>query len=212
MISRWTLAAAPLLALIVPASIDARSAAHRAAPAQQAITPEQLMRHIKVLASDDFEGRKPGTTGENKTLLYIATQMAAMGLEPAAGSSCTLHSSTTRKPTGVMQMPELAPPAKGKDESVFPCWDEPFELSPYSPPPATKAKLTFVIGMIVEPSAETTGSPTMVLTSTISLILAIAVCIMFSIGCMFLTSCSKFVDKISKYNICRRNGDYAVGM
>ncbi len=42
------------------------------------------MRHIKVLASDDYEGRKPGTAGETKTIRYIAAQLAAIGLEGAA--------------------------------------------------------------------------------------------------------------------------------
>jgi len=45
------------------------------------------MRHIEVLASDEYEGRKPGTAGENKTLYYIASQLSALGLEPAAGNS-----------------------------------------------------------------------------------------------------------------------------
>src|SRR3546814_18785180 len=44
-----------------------------------------MRRHIEVLASDAFEGREPGTEGENKTLRYIAGQFQEIGLEPAAG-------------------------------------------------------------------------------------------------------------------------------
>lgn len=49
------------------------------------VTPQDLRRHIEVLASDDYQGRKPGTEGETKTLVYLAGQMQAMGLKPGAG-------------------------------------------------------------------------------------------------------------------------------
>jgi hypothetical protein len=42
-----------------------------------------MMRHVQILASDEFEGRKPGTPGETKTLAYITSQFARLGLEPA---------------------------------------------------------------------------------------------------------------------------------
>lgn len=42
-----------------------------------------LLRHIEILASDAFEGRAPGTLGENRTVNYIATQWARSGLRPA---------------------------------------------------------------------------------------------------------------------------------
>ncbi|MFD2578591.1 hypothetical protein ACFSTD_08305 [Novosphingobium colocasiae] len=40
----------------------------------------QLRRHIEVLASDDLQGREPGTEGEAKTLRYIARQWYDIGL------------------------------------------------------------------------------------------------------------------------------------
>jgi Zn-dependent M28 family amino/carboxypeptidase len=43
--------------------------------------------HIKVLASDEFQGRKPFTEGEEKTLRYLEAQFAAIGLEPGNGNS-----------------------------------------------------------------------------------------------------------------------------
>jgi Zn-dependent M28 family amino/carboxypeptidase len=39
------------------------------------------------LASDDFEGRKPGTPGEEKTLAYITEQFRKLGLKPGNGQS-----------------------------------------------------------------------------------------------------------------------------
>src|SRR3954467_1729396 len=46
------------------------------------IQPEAILKHIKVLSSDDFEGRGPGTAGEEKTLAYLTEQFRAMGLKP----------------------------------------------------------------------------------------------------------------------------------
>jgi Zn-dependent M28 family amino/carboxypeptidase len=43
--------------------------------------------HVERLASDEFEGRAPGTPGEEKTLAYIEDQFRAAGLEPGAGGS-----------------------------------------------------------------------------------------------------------------------------
>lgn len=40
-----------------------------------------LSRHIATLASDEFEGRRPGTEGEVKTLGYLAAEWQAIGLE-----------------------------------------------------------------------------------------------------------------------------------
>lgn len=50
------------------------------------VATDDLMRHIEVLAADDFEGRKPGTAGETRTLDYVATQMRQAGLTPGAAS------------------------------------------------------------------------------------------------------------------------------
>lgn len=40
----------------------------------------RLRAHIQILASDDFDGREPGTEGEAKTLRYIARQWFDIGL------------------------------------------------------------------------------------------------------------------------------------
>src|SRR5215216_2299825 len=46
------------------------------------ITPGGLMNHIKVLASDEYEGRGPGTRGEELSIKYIADQFKEVGLQP----------------------------------------------------------------------------------------------------------------------------------
>jgi Zn-dependent M28 family amino/carboxypeptidase len=43
---------------------------------------DRLTVHVKVLASDGFEGRGPATVGETKSVAYISGQFAAAGLEP----------------------------------------------------------------------------------------------------------------------------------
>lgn len=40
-----------------------------------------LKAHVETLASDDFDGREPGTEGETKTLRYLARQWFDIGME-----------------------------------------------------------------------------------------------------------------------------------
>src|SRR5213596_2110972 len=54
----------------------------RLQPALEAITPDGLLAHIKVLASDEFEGRAPGTKGEDLSVKYITDQFKKIGLKP----------------------------------------------------------------------------------------------------------------------------------
>ena len=46
-----------------------------------------LARHMEALASDDFQGRKPFTVGEVKTVDYLETQFKLLGLSPGNGGS-----------------------------------------------------------------------------------------------------------------------------
>ncbi|MBV9930514.1 MAG: M28 family peptidase [Alphaproteobacteria bacterium] len=57
------------------------AAAAAAAPAVS-FDPQRLSNHVKILASDAFEGRGPATAGETKTVAYIVDQMKAAGLQP----------------------------------------------------------------------------------------------------------------------------------
>ena len=52
------------------------------ARALNAITPEGILKHIRVLSSDEFAGRAPATPGEQKSLDYIIGQCKAMKLSP----------------------------------------------------------------------------------------------------------------------------------
>jgi hypothetical protein len=48
------------------------------------ITPQLLKGHIRFLASDLLEGRGPASRGEALAMEYVATQLASMGVQPAA--------------------------------------------------------------------------------------------------------------------------------
>src|ERR1700691_95042 len=51
-------------------------------PALDAISADSLLSEIKTLSSDEFEGRKPGSPGEVKTIAYMQQQFRQMGLKP----------------------------------------------------------------------------------------------------------------------------------
>jgi len=46
------------------------------------LSGSKVLEHIKVLASDEFEGRAPGSPGEAKTIAYLTDQFQKMGLKP----------------------------------------------------------------------------------------------------------------------------------
>jgi Zn-dependent M28 family amino/carboxypeptidase len=59
--------------------------------ADHAFKPEingaDFAEHVKVLASDAFEGRAPGSAGEEKTVEYLQAQFQRLGLKPGNGDS-----------------------------------------------------------------------------------------------------------------------------
>lgn len=51
-------------------------------PALDTINSDDIMRHVKTLSSDEFEGRGPGTPGEELSVKYITEQFQKLGLKP----------------------------------------------------------------------------------------------------------------------------------
>ena len=66
-----------LTALAAAASLVAAQAAE--APS---FDPKRLAQDVKVLSSDEFEGRGPNTAGETRTVDYLVQQFKAAGLKP----------------------------------------------------------------------------------------------------------------------------------
>lgn len=60
--------------------------------AEKAITADSLLGEIKVLSSDAFEGRKPGSPGEVKTIAYMQKQFQEIGLKPGNPDGTYLQS------------------------------------------------------------------------------------------------------------------------
>jgi Zn-dependent M28 family amino/carboxypeptidase len=86
-IDRLIVAAAPLALAACVAVPEPKAAAPSAALDIPEVAPGQLseatMKEMtRVLSSDAFEGRAPGTPGEEKTVAYIIDQFKAAGLQP----------------------------------------------------------------------------------------------------------------------------------
>lgn len=48
----------------------------------QAVSPERMSTDVRVLASDAFGGRAPGTAGEDRTVAWLIAQLKAAGVQP----------------------------------------------------------------------------------------------------------------------------------
>ena len=78
-----------------PAATETAAAGAAGEPADTAsvpapndgITPALIAQHIKVLASDEFGGRRPFTKGEDKATEYLAAEFKKLGLQPGPGGS-----------------------------------------------------------------------------------------------------------------------------
>jgi Zn-dependent M28 family amino/carboxypeptidase len=70
-------ALAILLASCSPKTPDAGAA-------MDAMTADSLLAHTRKLSSDEFEGRAPGTPGEELTVNYLSAEFQKLGLEPGS--------------------------------------------------------------------------------------------------------------------------------
>jgi Zn-dependent M28 family amino/carboxypeptidase len=71
-----------VLPLLVAACSDQAQAGRAATDPHAVITEDALRAHIRVLASDAFEGRAPSSRGEELTLAYLEEQLTAAGVQP----------------------------------------------------------------------------------------------------------------------------------
>lgn len=58
------------------------SPARAAGPGETGIDAARLLEHTRILASDEFEGRAPGSRGEDLTVAYLGDQFRQLGLKP----------------------------------------------------------------------------------------------------------------------------------
>jgi Zn-dependent M28 family amino/carboxypeptidase len=53
------------------------------------VSEETIRKHVAALSSDDFQGRKPFTAGEEKTVAYLQEEIKKIGLQPGNGDKYT---------------------------------------------------------------------------------------------------------------------------
>ncbi len=75
-------AIAAVLALSAPALTPAVALAAPAAKSDAAPSIDTMKRLVKELSSDAYEGRAPGTVGEEKTLALLTAEFEKLGLKP----------------------------------------------------------------------------------------------------------------------------------
>ncbi len=78
---------AALAAGLLAAGLLAACGGHRAAPPSTEIEEADFRNRIRLLASEEFEGRRPATSGEERSVEYLVTQFRKLGLKPGNGSS-----------------------------------------------------------------------------------------------------------------------------
>src|SRR3981189_71924 len=94
--------------------LSACAGAGRKLPPPSTDIDETVFRnHVRVLASDDFEGRKPGTPGEEKTVAYLVEQFRKLGLKPGNGESFLQQVPMLESLGGAAACP--SPPARKRD-------------------------------------------------------------------------------------------------
>ena len=65
--------------LLLLAALPAFAASPEPAPA---ISAARILARTKILASDEFEGRAPGSAGEDKTVAFLVSEFKRIGLQP----------------------------------------------------------------------------------------------------------------------------------
>ncbi|MDT7779481.1 MAG: hypothetical protein QOC99_1993 [Acidobacteriota bacterium] len=83
-------------------------------PALDSVNADDLLRHIKTLSSDEFEGRGPGTHGEELSVKYITEQFQRLGLKPGNPDGTYIQKVPL---SGVRAEPQLSISVGGKQLS-----------------------------------------------------------------------------------------------
>jgi Zn-dependent M28 family amino/carboxypeptidase len=117
--------------------------------ALRSIGTNDLLRHVTVLSSDEFEGRAPATRGEEVTVKYLADQLRGHGIQPGNPDGSYVQkvplmgvtSEITAKLQVAGQPHEVSQPA----EAVFSCLRFEPEIA------VTNSELVFVGYGVVAP-------------------------------------------------------------
>ncbi len=80
-------------------------------PGLDAITPDGLLAHIKVLSSDEFEGRAPGSHGEELSVQYLSSEMRKLNLAPGNPNGSFIQEVPL---AGILSTPQASFSVKGQ--------------------------------------------------------------------------------------------------
>jgi Zn-dependent M28 family amino/carboxypeptidase len=101
----------PLKVAAVLCLLATWSAAEQATP----ISAASLLARTKVLSSDEFEGRGPGTPGEEKTVTYLVGEFKKLGLQPGNPDGTYIQNTPL---VGITSKPSLSFTVGGKPFAV----------------------------------------------------------------------------------------------
>ncbi|GHH57635.1 aminopeptidase [[Pseudomonas] boreopolis] len=100
------LSAAPMLAMAATPAFDGK----------------RISQDVKVLASDEFEGRAPATAGEEKTIAYLVERFREAGLQPGgdlqAGGTRAWTQAVPLQRADIVGTPKLALGVAGKTQAL----------------------------------------------------------------------------------------------
>lgn len=91
--------------------------------ALNSLSADRLMANIKTLSSDQFEGRGPGSNGENLTIKYMEDQFRADGLEPGNPDGTFLQNVPL---VSITPQPGLKIALTAHGQSLSPSWPTDF--------------------------------------------------------------------------------------
>ncbi|MCU0452127.1 MAG: M20/M25/M40 family metallo-hydrolase [Bacteroidetes bacterium] len=83
-----------------------------------AITSDDVMRHIRILAQDEWQGRGSGTPGGAAAAAYLEEQLRAFGVAPASADGSYRHTFEFVSAARLGKGNRLAISAKGKSRSL----------------------------------------------------------------------------------------------
>ena len=92
------------------------------APAAPAIDQNAILERIKVLSSDEYEGRAPGTKGEDLTVRYLVDEAKKLGLQPGNPDGTYVQNAPLVGITGAEARPLTV--TKGGQKRAFKWADE----------------------------------------------------------------------------------------
>ncbi len=121
--ARKFIAGAVLLMAIGMASLAATLVQSPPDAGVKSFSAERILAHIRTLSSDEFEGRGPGTKGEELSIAYMEKQFRAAGLEPGNPNGSYLQEVPL---VGIRPDPRMLLTFTGHDATLKPVFRDDF--------------------------------------------------------------------------------------